>query len=159
MKSPTATRMDKQMMEKLNKIADLDLDKYADELLRAGTNLYGRTPEELILNDFKEYKEGKIFFGVGQMEVVGLLEFEKIKTQILEKLIEIRKNKGYHFIGLMVTDISTTGSLFLFDGEQNLCLCIGYPIIEPHIAELKDILSRKKQLLPHLLTVFKEAKP
>lgn len=158
LKSPTATTLDKLMIENLKNIAGLDLESFASNLLAAGVDLSGRSPKEMLLNDFKEYSEGKINFGLGQLEVVGFEEFEKIKNTLIKEIKKIREKKGYHFAGLMITDISSSHSLMIFDGEPILCHSIGYPIVEPHVAELKGVLSRKKQLLPQLLNVFKEIK-
>ena len=157
LKSPTTTILDKQMLEKLNQTAKLDLPEYSSQLLAAGASLKGREPREIILNDFKEYNIGRISLGIGQLEVVGFTEFDKVKPQILEQLRNIRQNRGFHFTSLMVTDIATSRSLLVFDGDRTLSRRIGYPIIEPHVIELKGVLSRKKQLLPHLLSVFKES--
>ncbi|MFC1856000.1 putative manganese-dependent inorganic diphosphatase [Thermodesulfobacteriota bacterium] len=157
LKSPTTTLVDEHMLTKLNEIAKLDLDDYANQMLIAGVNLAGREPKQIIYNDFKKYKEGRISFGVGQTEVVGFDEFNTMKSAIIEELERIRAKRGYNFIALLATDISTSHSLMIFDGEPILCNMLGYPILEPGVAELKGVLSRKKQLLPHMLNVFKEA--
>ncbi len=159
LKSPTATELDERMIEKLNKIAGLDLPAYCNQLFAAGASLCGRSPEEIILNDFKEYNAGKVTIGLGQVEVVGLNEFEKVKARFIDKIKQIRAARGYQFTALMVTDISTSNSLLVFDGLAKLCACVSYPVIETNIAELKGVLSRKKQLLPHLLSVFKDVGP
>ncbi|MEW6088424.1 MAG: putative manganese-dependent inorganic diphosphatase [bacterium] len=156
LKSPTTTALDKEMMERLNNTAKLDLEIYSAKLLASGVNIAGRSPEEIILSDFKEYKTGKITFGVGQIELVGFSEFDKIKHRLTEELVKIRRSRKYNFSALLVTDISVSNSLLVFDGDVNLCRRLGYPLLEPHIAELKGVLSRKKQLAPHLLSIFKE---
>jgi manganese-dependent inorganic pyrophosphatase len=33
---------------------------------------------------------------------------------------------------------------------------MGYPQVEPHLYELKGVMSRKKQLVPHLLQVLEK---
>ncbi len=159
LKSPTTTNHDVEMIKKLNEIAKLDLPVYSSQMLTAGINLSGRTPEEIIYNDFKEYTDGKIFFGVGQSEMIGFSEFNNIKSQLIDKIKKIKVNKGYNFVALLATDIATSNSLLIFDGSPNLCHLLGYPIVEPNVAELKGVLSRKKQLLPHLLNIFKDVKP
>lgn len=159
LKSPTATSLDARIMEKLNTIAGINIEEYSNQMFGAGTNLADCHPEEVVLNDFKEYKTDKITFGVGQIEVVGFGGLEKIKPQLIEGLKKARQSRTYHFSALLVTDISASNSLLIFDGTQNLLHRIDYPLLEPHIAELKGVLSRKKQLLPHLLTIFKDAEP
>ncbi len=155
LKSPTATALDAKMLEKLNQIAQLNLLTYSSQMFAFGTSLTDRNSEELILGDFKEYNTGNITFGVGQIEVVCFDEFDKIKKQLIEQINKIRLSRSYHFAALLVTDIISSNSRLVFDGIPVLCNCLDYPLLEPNIAELKGVLSRKKQLLPYLLTLFK----
>jgi len=55
-----------------------------------------------------------------------------------------------------VTDIVRQTSLLLVMGEEELLDLIAYPRLAPDLFELKGVLSRKKQLVPHLLRAFKE---
>jgi manganese-dependent inorganic pyrophosphatase len=48
-------------------------------------------------------------------------------------------------------------SLLLTAGSSELPFIIGYPQLADNIYRLKGVLSRKKQLVPHLLKVFKGA--
>jgi manganese-dependent inorganic pyrophosphatase len=56
--------------------------------------------------------------------------------------------------GLMVTDIHSETSLFLAEGKNELAHVMGYPQLEPHLYELQGVMSRKKQMVPHLLKVL-----
>ena len=55
----------------------------------------------------------------------------------------------------MVTDIVQETSLLLALGGKELTYVIGYPQVDDNLFELKGVLSRKKQLVPHLLKVLK----
>jgi manganese-dependent inorganic pyrophosphatase len=59
---------------------------------------------------------------------------------------------------LLVTDIVQETSLLLALGGRELPYIIGYPQVEENLFELKGVLSRKKQLVPHLLKALKELK-
>jgi manganese-dependent inorganic pyrophosphatase len=50
----------------------------------------------------------------------------------------------------MVTDVTTQSSLLLAAGSEAFLNRIDYPKVEPGIYELRDVVSRKKQLLPYL---------
>jgi len=54
-----------------------------------------------------------------------------------------------------VTDIVQGTSLLLALGSRELPYVIGYPQVGESLYELKGVLSRKKQLVPHLLKVLK----
>ena len=56
---------------------------------------------------------------------------------------------------LLVTDIVMETSLLLTAGPSELPYLIGYPAEGENLYRLKGVLSRKKQLVPHLLKVFK----
>jgi len=54
----------------------------------------------------------------------------------------------------MVTDIYTETTLFLAEGMNELAHVMGYPQVEPHLYELKGVMSRKKQMVPHLMNIL-----
>lgn len=56
--------------------------------------------------------------------------------------------------GLMVTDITTETTLFLVEGHTRIAHVMEYPQLEPHLYELKNVMSRKKQMVPHLLKIL-----
>jgi manganese-dependent inorganic pyrophosphatase len=61
-----------------------------------------------------------------------------------------RREHGYLFSALLVTDVVAQSSLLLIAGAKELQDEISYPEIEPGIFELEGVVSRKKQLLPYL---------
>ena len=59
-KSPTCTDEDKTAASQLNKIANLNLEEYGLQMLKAGTDLSDVTEEELINLDAKEFVIGDL---------------------------------------------------------------------------------------------------
>jgi manganese-dependent inorganic pyrophosphatase len=57
---------------------------------------------------------------------------------------------------LLVTDVATQNSLLLVVGDEAFIKRIDYPRREPGIYELRDVVSRKKQLLPYLTHCLRE---
>ena len=76
---------------------------------------------------------------------------------IREALHALRAEGGYYFATLMVTDISELTSLLLIDAEKDFVALLNYPRIGPGIYVLKDVLSRKKQLMPALIELVEKA--
>ena len=76
---------------------------------------------------------------------------EETETSI--KVVE----KQLNLAGLLITDIVEQTSLLLVHGDAALVELLGYPQLSDDLFELKGVLSRKKQLMPHLLKVFKKA--
>ena len=65
-------------------------------------------------------------------------------------------SSAYHFSALLVTDVTTQSSLLLAVGDEKFIKRIDYPRLEPGIYELRDVVSRKKQLLPYLTHCLRE---
>ena len=61
LKSPTTTEKDKKALAELSKIANIDVEKYGLDMLKAGTNLDKYTEEELINLDAKKIEKDTIF--------------------------------------------------------------------------------------------------
>jgi len=156
LKSPTATAVDREMAEWLGERAQLDYREFGQRIFAAGSALAAYpSVRELILGDFKEYAAGDQSFGVGQVEVVNFHEFHDMKEQITADLKALKTERRLDMAGLLVTDIVQETSLLLAVGSRELPYLIGYPRIEDQLYELKGVLSRKKQLVPHLLKVLK----
>ncbi len=156
LKSPTTTEADRELLPWLGDLADLDPVDFGRRMFAAGSALdaYG-SPLEVVLADFKEYESGDVAFGIGQVEVVGFQEFYTMQQELQEALDRLKKERGLDAVGLLVTDIAREDSLLLASGDQELPHLLGYPQKERNLFELKGVLSRKKQLVPHLLKVFR----
>ena len=70
----------------------------------------------------------------------------------LERIIEVEKCS---FACLMITDVTRETSLLLCRGEARVLGAISYPKREENLFEMKDVLSRKKQLLPYFVDLLK----
>jgi manganese-dependent inorganic pyrophosphatase len=64
-------------------------------------------------------------------------------------------DRALSLAGLLVTDIVQQSSQFVVKGDRDLVAAIGYPQLGAGRFELKGVLSRKKQLMPHMLRAFK----
>lgn len=158
LKSPTTTETDRQLVPWLETHAGLRHEEFGAELFAAGSPMASGMPaRELLLADFKEYQVGDCLLGLGQVEVVNLHSFHQRRAELQAELQRIREERGYELGALLVTDIVMETSLLLTAGSSELPYVIGYPQEEENLYRLKGVLSRKKQLVPHLLKVFKAA--
>ncbi len=156
LKSPTTTEIDRKLVPWLEKIAGLNHQEFGSQLFSAGSPMASGAPaRKLIFTDFKEYRVGDYLLGLGQVEVVNFHSFYQRQVELMAELQNIRKEKGYELVALLVTDIVQGNSLLLTAGPSELPFVIGYPQDAENLYRLKGVLSRKKQLVPHLLKVFK----
>ncbi len=158
LKSPTTTEIDRQLVPWLERLSGLKYDEFGGRLFAAGSPMAsGRPARQLITADFKEYQVGDYLLGLGQLEVVNFHSFEARKDELLSELARMRAEKDYELVALLVTDIVMETSMLVTAGPGELPFIIGYPQVSDNIYRLAGVLSRKKQLVPHLLKVFKGA--
>jgi manganese-dependent inorganic pyrophosphatase len=155
LKSPTTTEKDHATVAWLEELAGLDPVEFGREIFAACSSLsnYG-SAQQVVTSDFKFFTHDNRRIGVGQVEVVGFSEFHGLKEELLKVLAGIKEAEGLFIAGLMVTDISTETTLFLVEGHTRIAHVMEYPQLEQHLYELKDVMSRKKQMVPHLLKIL-----
>ncbi len=148
--SPTTTSHDAEVLKALEKIAGVNAGEFTDKLFSSGSLLTIKTAPKAITMDCKEYVEGRVMFSVAQIEEIGFDQFWKRKVELLEALEKYRERRKYFFSVLLVTDVTTQNSLLVVAGADEFVAEIDYPKLEPGIYELREVVSRKKQLLPYL---------
>ena len=148
LQSATVTEVDKETAEYLSDITDLDIKELGKEILLAGSRVSGRSADEIIRQDMKEYSEGKAVYTISQIEVGNPKEILDRKADFLSELeIERRSRKGL-FSCLLVTDITTLSSVLLMECDKNFTQFINFPKQEENVYFLQGVVSRKKQLVP-----------
>lgn len=158
LKSPTTTDTDRELVPWLEKYSGLDALAFGRQMFQAGSTLAAYSSIRALLTaDFKEYEVSGRNFGVGQVEVVTFQEFEEQKDAVMQGLEALVAERSLALAGLLVTDIVQQNSRFVVKGDRDLIAAIGYPQLETGHFELKGVLSRKKQLMPHILRALKSA--
>ena len=152
--SPTTTILDKDAVNNLAKIAQVDYKKYGFDMLSYGTKITNKTKEEILYTDFKKYptEEGKI--GLGQIYTTNIIDIEEEKQEYLDMLNNISKNNEYKFVALFVTDIIKNGTYVYYSEEAEQILSKAFNVEMQQGYYLDGILSRKLQILPKILNVM-----
>jgi manganese-dependent inorganic pyrophosphatase len=148
--SPTTTGRDAEILKRLELVAQLNARNFTEKLFASGSLLTLKPAPQAVTTDCKEYEENRLKFSVAQIEEVGFEQFWKRKDELLAALENYRVTSKYHFSALLVTDVTTQNSLLLLAGNDKFVKRIDYPRMEPGVYELRDVVSRKKQLLPYL---------
>lgn len=154
--SPTTTEYDKYVAHKLSVIASINIDEYANNMFKAGTNLEGKTFEDIIDGDLKIFEVENKRLAIAQVITLNSEEFLNKTKENVMKLNEIKKNRGYDLLLLSVTDIIKDGSFIFYDTTNESLIGEAFQVNE--IKEgffLKHFLSRKKQLVPPILNVIR----
>jgi manganese-dependent inorganic pyrophosphatase len=148
--SPTTTSRDREILPRLEKIASLNAREFTDQLFASGSLLTLKPAPQAIMTDAKEYRENGHTFSVAQIEEIGFDQFWKRKDELLVALEDYRRGRNYIFSALMVTDVVGQESLMLVAGQKKFIDRIDHPEPQPGVFKLRDVVSRKKQLLPYL---------
>ena len=147
LKSPTTTSHDKEALEELAKIANIDLDTYGIEMLKAGTDLDDFSEEELINLDAKKFEENGVKCVIAQVNTVSIEDVLKRKEKLEEAINnEIEKDNLNLFV-FAITDILNSNSQIIALGNRTDIIEKSYKL-EDNMAFLKGVVSRKKQILP-----------
>lgn len=147
LKSPTTTSHDKEALEELAKIANIDLDTYGIEMLKAGTDLDDFSEEELINLDAKKFEENGVKCVIAQVNTVSVEDVLKRKEKLEEAINnEIEKDNLNLFV-FAITDILNSNSQIIALGNRTDIIEKSYKL-EDNMAFLKGVVSRKKQILP-----------
>ncbi len=154
--SPTTTTRDAEILKKLEEIAQVNARTFTEKLFASGSLLTLKPAPQAVATDCKEYAENGVKFSVAQIEEIGFEQFWKRKDELLAALEDYRAKRAYLFSTLLVTDVATQSSLLLVVGDEKFIKRIDHPRLEPGIYELRDVVSRKKQLLPYLTHCLRE---
>lgn len=151
-KSPTCTKEDKMIAEKLANIAELDLEVYGKELLKAGTDISEFTPEEVINIDSKLFEKGDKKFKIAQINTADLDDVFKNKAYFETAINNEIKNENLDLYVFAATDILNSNSKIITLGNDADIVEKAYGVtLDDHTAMLENVVSRKKQMLPKIL--------
>ena len=150
--SPTTTILDKEAATKLEQIAGINIHEYGMQMLKAGTSLIGKTKEDILYNDFKEFNVNNKKIGVGQIFTMNFEEIQNDIDSYVKLIEETVKNNNYYMINLYITDIVKKGSYVLFNENSKSLLenCLNINNLYQGYY-LDGIVSRKKQVIPYIM--------
>lgn len=147
LKSPTTTDKDKKALEELAKIADVDVNIYGLDMLKAGTNLDKYTEDELIRLDAKKIEKEDIKYVIAQVNTVSIPDVLKRKEKIEQEINKEILAKGLSLFVFVITDIVNSNSEAIVLGDRIDAIAKTYEIND-NIAVMPGVVSRKKQILP-----------
>jgi manganese-dependent inorganic pyrophosphatase len=113
-----------------------------------------RSTESIVSGDYKEYDSVGLRFGVAQVEVTDMLEIEPRLDELRAALCQMEKNRELSFAALMVTDIVGGTSRLLTCVESHHLDGLPYARRPDGTFEMPGIVSRKKQLIPVILSAL-----
>lgn len=158
-RSPTCTEDDRKAAEALAAIAGIQIREFAEELFHAGSNLKNKTPEEMLYQDFKTYSLNRVSFAVGQNTFTTAAELQDAKARLLSYLSTSFRRNDIDMLFVMLTNIleESTELLCYGDGARETAETAMKVTSQDGSLHLEGVVSRKKQLIPALMSVLQEA--
>ncbi|MBC1338637.1 manganese-dependent inorganic pyrophosphatase [Listeria innocua] len=152
--SPTCTEEDKVAAEKLALIADVDIQKYGMEMLKAGADVSKKTVAELLL-DAKEFNMNDNKVEIAQINVVDVNDVLSRRAEVEALMTQHIVDKGLDLYLFVITNILTNDSVGIAIGSKTAVVeeAYGVKFVENQ-APLKGVVSRKKQVVPILTDTF-----
>ncbi|EIM06526.1 manganese-dependent inorganic pyrophosphatase [Planococcus antarcticus DSM 14505] len=148
-KSPTCTPQDVEAAKELARIANVDMQNYGLDLLKAGADLSNKNLEDLISLDSKEFEAGDRRFEVAQVNAIDVEEV-LVRQKELELLMENTISaKGLDLFVFVVTDILNNNSVAIVLGERAGIIESAFKssVVDNRVL-LPGVVSRKKQIVP-----------
>ena len=156
-RSATTTKEDTILAKKLLEISSIEnMEEYAMAMFKEKSNLWDISIEDLIKYDYKEFEVNGTKIGVWTLETTNPGYALGRKDEILPGLEKIKSENNLGFIMLCVVDIiwEKNTTIILDWNDTKIIEEIFNCKIKNNLADLKNRLSRKKQIVPNLTEYF-----
>ena len=151
-RSPTCTPADRRTCEELAGIAGINMEELARSMFNAGSDLSGKTAEEICAMDFKQFVCGDMTFGVGQISSMDREELDEIKGKLEPAMNELMKEKELNMLFFMLTDVMEESSDILWAGPgARELIAEAFGAGDGENFRLDGVVSRKKQMVPAIM--------
>ena len=151
LKSPTTTKKDVEALEALAKIANIDINTYGLDMLKAGTDLSSFSINEILNLDAKKVNiKGKNVI-INQVNTASIPDVMEMKEKLEAGMNEIIETENLDLFLLLITDIVNSNSEAIVLGDRTELISKSYEI-DDDIAVMPGVVSRKKQILPLIET-------
>lgn len=155
LKSPTCTDEDVKAAHELAALADVELEIYGLDMLKAGADLSDKSVADLLTMDAKEFTMGDAKVEIAQINTVDTNSIYEKQEEIEAEMNKIIEAKNLNLFLFVVTDILNNDSEVLALGEGQGKVATGFEVeLTNRRALLKGVVSRKKQIVTTLTDEF-----
>lgn len=148
--SPTTTDEDRLMAVSLASLAEIeDYKKYGKAMITEGSSLDGYSIPEILAIDRKMFTFGKISAFISQVTTYKAEPVIAKKKDLIEYMDLFLKENNATLSAVIITDLSKNSSTLFVTGEDAKLAHTAFNM-QGDTAVLKDIVSRKTQIIPPL---------
>jgi manganese-dependent inorganic pyrophosphatase len=155
--SKTTTKFDVVSANWLADVAGVNIDEYAQALLKASVALKDLAPTIILNRDLKTYDIAGYKLAIGQTNYHSVDDIQRLLPEFKENLKKEQKSLAYDLEIMMFTQVMGKGSMFVYEGPLAF-------IMEDLIESRYDgtsgfdpkIISRKQQLIPAMSSLLRK---
>ena len=151
-KSPTCTKRDTALAERMARIANVSLETLGKELFSGSSDT--KPVSELIRSDFKEFHLSGQILGVGQITTLDSAKMLERREEFLSEMRRMKSDHGYDIVILMLTDVLLEGTQLLYIGSDDTIRRAFSAEPKDNMLFLPGVMSRKKQIIPMLTALW-----
>ncbi len=151
-KSPTCTKRDIEIAERLARIAGLSLIELGKEIF--SVTVADKAIEDLLFMDFKEFHIAGHDLGIGQITCLDSKKMMERSDEFLRAMQRTMEEHKFGMIFLMLTDVLMEGTQLLYLGDTDIVNRAFNIQAKGNSVFLPKVMSRKKQLVPMLSALW-----
>ena len=150
-KSPTCTKRDIAMAQRLARIANVSLEELGKSLFSFSTD---KSTEELFKTDYKQFHISGQNIAVSQITCGDSQPLLDRREEFLELMRRVKAEQEYDLVLLMITDVLKEGTFLLYVGSDEVIRQAFNANPSDNQVFLPDVMSRKKQIIPMLTALW-----
>ena len=151
-KSPTCTKRDVAMAQRLAHIANVDLEELGKSLFSFGGA--DKSAEELFLTDYKQFHISGQDLAVSQITCADAGQLLDRREEFLDYMRRLQEREDFDLVLLMITDVLQEGSWLLYIGSDETIQQAFSVTPKNRQVFLPGVMSRKKQIIPMLTALW-----
>ena len=151
-KSPTCTKRDIAMAQRLAGIANVSLEELGKSLFSFGGA--EKSAEELFRTDYKQFHISGQNLAVSQITCADSQQLLDRREEFLAFMHELQRKNDFDMVILMITDVLREGSHLLYIGSDDTIQQAFSVTPMNNQVFLPGVMSRKKQIIPMLTALW-----
>ncbi len=151
-KSPTCTKRDVAMAQRLAHIANVSLEELGTSLFSFGGA--DKSAEELFRTDYKEFHISGQNLAVSQITCADSQQLLDRREEFLTFMRQLQERYDFDLVLLMITDVLREGTWLLYIGSDETVSQAFSATPKHNQVFLPGVMSRKKQIIPMLTALW-----
>lgn len=152
-KSPTCTKRDVSVAERLCRIAGVTAEELGRQLFSSAHD-ENRSVEDLFNADYKQFNISGQKLGIGQLTCDSTEWFDRRRDEFMDYMEKKKAATGLDMVMLMITDLLREGSHIYYCGKDELITQAFNVTPENNYFFLPGVMSRKKQIVPLITAIW-----